>query len=808
MGFAQLYYTSCETGLSGFAGFQFNAATPGLPPEVLRSVEALTSYKPPRSLGPRPTAAEIDACPVNLVYTLEPTAILAHVRFVGTDFSHRSGNYFAHALVSETGADAFDKVLPIELWDSGDWVCDPVDDTHLPVLEQLPEPLPDGTVSREEVGRFLGEGARGEQLVTLLTAAESAVLREGRPIVIVDPDPDAAARWIAAISFLLPPVLARQLSFATYHHNPGYIDVHVIGTTPDSDFDLNEGAFRSYVVLDGVTGRLSEVEPAPAAMLLVRAGLRKAAALWEHAGELAEIPGTGLADWHPALVMAALTDGPEVTECDLDVLSDWLQHQAGQLRPGGSGAALRAFLASPSRKPRHLAAFGAVPLGADPELAEQVDRVVVAEELRQIMTASEDQASTGVPLTTAAGRQFATDRCAEQLAGAPAGTALALLGWSTDHGLRLPHAVLRNCGEQVLGPQLILAPDEDTLGVVAGDPALAEGALAHLAAVVAEQPEAVERALAAGLGDIADTAAVTVPAGLREADLLATVRTHPEKRAEALREVVTQDQQPGQDSLVSEGLLCRIWPAGGWTAAEALEVVQAFGPGEIPLGPVRDWVARAAFDPLPDGGYLPSYTELCRALSQPEARGLLPAPAAERVASFLGVAAQIKRAGEKKDKARADIIRDLAASYGRQPPPAQEYLRRALAAQPVQMTGSSYLGLAVETYPEPVVTAFLDAVHKKVVAVPPDIGAAARLFRCLAALRTVNDGVLAPGLEHTLAECLGEWRRADLAQLHKRLRAMDPVAADFFDDWRRQLGVTGAQRPLRRFLESRSKNKP
>ena len=27
MGFAQLYYTSCETGLSDFAGFQFNAAT-------------------------------------------------------------------------------------------------------------------------------------------------------------------------------------------------------------------------------------------------------------------------------------------------------------------------------------------------------------------------------------------------------------------------------------------------------------------------------------------------------------------------------------------------------------------------------------------------------------------------------------------------------------------------------------------------------------------------------------------------------------------------------------------------------------
>ena len=39
----------------------------------------------------------------------------------------------------------------------------------------------------------------------------------------------------------------------------------------------------------------------------------------------------------------------------------------------------------------------------------------------------------------------------------------------------------------------------------------------------------------------------------------------------------------------------------------------------------------------------------------------------------------------------------------------------------------------------------------------------------------------------------------------------DPIALtilSFFDDWRRQLGVTGTQRPLRRFLESRTRSKP
>ena len=32
MAFQQLYYTSCEHGLSGYAGYQFNAITPGYRP--------------------------------------------------------------------------------------------------------------------------------------------------------------------------------------------------------------------------------------------------------------------------------------------------------------------------------------------------------------------------------------------------------------------------------------------------------------------------------------------------------------------------------------------------------------------------------------------------------------------------------------------------------------------------------------------------------------------------------------------------------------------------------------------------------
>ena len=54
----------------------------------------------------------------------------------------------------------------------------------------------------------------------------------------------------------------------------------------------------------------------------------------------------------------------------------------------------------------------------------------------------------------------------------------------------------------MLGPQLVTAPDEDTLGVVAGARPLAEGVLAHLTAVVAVQPDAVVTLFAMGLDDI------------------------------------------------------------------------------------------------------------------------------------------------------------------------------------------------------------------------------------------------------------------------------------------------------------------
>ena len=806
MGFAQLYYTSCETGLSGFAGFQFNAVTPGLPPGVLRAVESLTSYTPPRWLSAQPTAAEIAACPVNLVYTTAPVTILARVVFTGTDFSRRSGNYFAHALVGR-GDDAFAGILPIELWDAPVWASAPVAVTDLPALEALTPPAPELGVSREDVGRFLAAGAPAGHLAALLTAAEDAILRSGRAIVIVGPDTAVIARWIAAICFLLPPAAARRLSFATYHHNPACIDVHVIGTPPDSEFDLDETAFRSYVVLDLTTARISEVAAQPAAALLARAGPRRAAALWRVAGEVAEITGDTLTDWHPALVMAALLGGPEVTIADLDVLGHWLRHHAERVCAGQRGEIGRRFTQNAACRPQHLAGLAELGrLTAGSGLTACVERMAVHEELRRAVAGAD--ISTGVPIVTAEGRALAAAECAGRLADAPAPAAISLLGWSTDLGLTLPETVLRACGEHVLGPRLAGPPDDDTLGVIAGARPLTEGALAYLAGLVAERPDTVARAFAAGLGDIAGTFPGVVPDVLRETALLARVRTHPEDRIRAVTAfAATTDGQAGGGWLTAD-LMRRIWPDGRWTTAEALRAARAFRQEQLLSEPVHGWMVRAIVAPARETGYLTAYEELCQVLGERAIDRTLPEQARRQLDSFLTTLTKIKQAQVRQGKAQASIIRQLAGSYPGLTPPAQDLLRAALAAQVEKLAASPHLPAAIETYPEPVVSTFLGVVHCRLAATPPDAAAAARLWHCLVSLLPSRDVVIAPGLERAMREELRLWRRADLNRVQDMLHRADPGIASQFADWRRRRLSTGLRRSWRRMLTGHAEGGP
>jgi hypothetical protein len=572
---------------------------------------------------------------------------------------------------------------------------------------------------------------------------------------------------------------------------------------------------------------MTDVTAHPAAVLLPGAGVSQAAALWAAASPLTE--GDGLAQCYPALVAAAILEGAEVTAADLDALANWLPTQAGRLDPASSGDLVRGFLGHPACQPRHWSALSAVARRQpDVELTARLEESAVTRELGLIAEAGPDYISTAVPVTTGRSREFAARRCAEYLDGASARITLALLDWSTSLGIQLPAEALHGCGEHVLGPELVRAPDEDTVGILAGDRLLLEGALAYLASVVAQQPGAIQAAMAAGLAEVISQAAVELPPELRRAALLAEARLHPERRVVILSELCVPDPRPANaEPTAAEspdtgppdteppapeplppGLLEAMWPAGHWTAVEAAEVVRALGPGQMVAEPLLSWLARAIVEPPCPAGYLAGYRELCRLAAVGPLDERLPADARGQLASFATALQFPAQAAESAEDVRAELAGRLADGYATQPTPTQDLLRPVLASQLDELADSPFLAALAARYPKDVVSAYLKGARGRLAAVPRDALAAARLFRCLCTLQAANDTVVAPHLEPVLRDGLEPWSPAQLSRLHEHLRQTDEGAGAAFDSWRQPHPVELVPRGLQRLLGGRFRRRP
>jgi hypothetical protein len=116
--------------------------------------------------------------------------------------------------------------------------------------------------------------------------------------------------------------------------------------------------------------------------------------------------------------------------------------------------------------------------------------------------------------------------------------------------------------------------------------------------------------------------------------------------------------------------------------------------------------------------------------------------------------------------------------------------------------------VAVETFPAPVVSAFLDAARRRLLARPADVDAAARLLRALASLLAGRDKVIAPGLDEMLREELRAWRRADLNHVSDRLQDEAPEVAQWFSDWRQKRLATRLHRSWRRLVTGHAEGGP
>ncbi len=251
----QAFHTSCRRGLSGRPGFQFNAACAGLDREQLSRLAAEhCGYRPPPDAPAEPDAAAIARLPVTLRYLpVEGVgAVVSRTAYVGREFrgadgepdSGRFGNYFSHIVVGEGGVDPFGGLLPIELWQAPHWSTAEAASTELPPLERL-EP---GPLDLDRVLELLGP--RGTAALAAVADAVLDAVLGGPRAVIVEPEPELTAAWVAWASFALPPDRTAALTFATFDGRPRVAEaLRMCVTTPACDVDFPPYELGSSVVV-------------------------------------------------------------------------------------------------------------------------------------------------------------------------------------------------------------------------------------------------------------------------------------------------------------------------------------------------------------------------------------------------------------------------------------------------------------------------------------------------------------------------------------------------------------------------------
>jgi GTPase-associated protein 1, N-terminal domain type 2/GTPase-associated protein 1, C-terminal domain/GTPase-associated protein 1, middle domain len=634
--YQQLYYTSCETGLSGYAGYQFNAVTDGTSVKTMRAVEALTSYEPPHSRAQASSPGELDQCPVNLCFVPGETTVLASVSYVGRDSTNRVGNYFAHALAT-SDLDADDpELLPIELWRAPWWSRTASAVTALPALAG---PLVTGdAVSREQVARFLAAHPRRDQLTALLTAAGLARDRDDRSALVVAKSADEVTAWFAAASYLLPPRWVRGLSFSTYLSRPSRSRLHLLGTLSETNLDLGPDATERFYLFDFPGQRFASLPPHPLARLCISIGLLALPALWSWADTLASGREATLDDWYPVAGAAAALGGVTLTASDLDAVANWLCER-DDLEKGTRNAIARAVHGQPPvtmdtrRTLREVSARA-----GDDVLWEQVSYELLEPPLR----ARTDGPAAWSAVNGAAvppGCAPAAERVRDQLTAtaeeelrlaADPADVLSLLDWSCQAGLRVDPDVLAECGRTMIAPLLATgdgmsrrlppAQREQAARVTQQWPQVREGIVRHLTDMADRAPALAAVALSGLTGQLLQPGDIAEGSPIRALYLACEAVRRNEDPVQILAALARQREIAAADGL----LLHLLWPDGRWTLTDARRVLADVDPDV--LGGAADWFEAVVAARPATTADSTAYGNLCTALMSSPLAGHLAAP--------------------------------------------------------------------------------------------------------------------------------------------------------------------------------------
>jgi hypothetical protein len=773
--FQQLYYTSCEHGLSGYSGYQFNAVTPGVPPPLLREVEERTVYEPPRWLTGQ-DADDPEAYPVALSYAISEAtgaAVTTNVVFAGTDYSGRSGNYFVHALATGAPEQDFGALLPAELWGSSLWRTAPVAGPDLP---ELFAPLPSGIIDRPGAQAFLDARGAGRVMPALLSAVGRAMDGE-RPVLLVTADVTENAWWIAAVSYLLGEPLARQLTFTTYSHRPGYARYHLTGTLPGTMLPEASG----FQVFDLATGRLPGEAVHPLSATLAGAGVLKAPGLWQQAAAFATGSETRLDDWLGPVTLAAGLLGGRLSAAQADVVARWLPSAAARMPPGLADIGLGVALSQPEVTLTDDLLRGLLELARElpaPPRAEQLERLLAVRTIARI-TRNEPAAPVAFASPAVA---TARNLALQVLDDATSAQAVAVVRWAAASGATLPEEQLRRYGRTRLGPD---TPEADLAAVVRCHPAIRRGLLERLAA---EPPAVTRRVLSGPAGTHLGREDLAGHPELTELWLLESVAKGRTPPMRAFDEIVDIRDAAGRSPRMDASLLHLLWPRG----CPPGDLAELLGTLTDPPAPdVIGWFAGEFAAAVAHPTASDAWVRLAEALSGHPVLDLLPEQESSQLRNAMRVLLLLRRMRGDGPPQPADALAELFREYAAADHGTQEMLEREV---PAALARARPLAAALRDCPRGLAAAFCLALGAWLVPDRADTGLAREVFMAGHDPRVLDHPALS-GQLMTAFEQVRQWSRRDLGMLAESMSG-DMALAQSFRRWRKSGRGDGPRRLL------------
>ena len=764
MAFQQLYYTSCETGLAGYGGYQFNAVTLGTSPAVMREIEDRSVYEPPRWLLVNPCLDEPEAYPIALSYfRSEATgaAILTHVTFAGTDYSGRPGNYFAHALVTSTPEQDFGLLLPAELWGAELWQSTPIESSELP---ELPGPLPRGVVDRPGVQAFLDARGTEAMLPELLSAVWRA-MAGGRLVLLASHDANENIWWVAAVSYLLGKHLARRMTFTTYSHRPGYSRHHLAGIQSDAAPADADSAFQLF---DLGAGKTPGGDVHPLAVLLADTGVMATDGLWSQAAAFASGTEQGPDDWYgPVAAAAGLLRG-RLSTSDTDAVVRWLPGTVGRIPDQHAGVVLGMVLAQPDAGLADEQLLGLRDLAhrlRSPVQAERLERLLIERAVTRISRGEPTR-----PVTfSARATEGARDEVSSLLRTASPAIALAALEWAEASGAVLTDAELERYGQAAVE----LTTAEPELGrLLRFHPAVLRGFLARLA----DEPVQLAAGVLAGPAGayLHDAHLAPYPALAEEWQLMLARRGRvtPQRAYDQIVDIRIAAQRP---PYVDVTLLGRLWPAG----CPPEQITDMLGVlAEFPDPDVRDWFVgqiRAAARTTTSRAWL----QLALALTSRSLLSLLPDELAHVVQSTVSAEAKWRRASRAVSRGDLNAFPELYADHQ-----AVDAISGVSARDLAQLLARAEpLAVALRGCPPDVMAVFCEELRGWLGPSRPDPRLAARVFTALADPELQARPDLANQLKAAF-EQVHDWPRRELSYIGSHLLSGNPTVARQFKQWR------------------------